>query len=145
MDTKSVRCVVNSISRFVHLVSCQMTNTMPAQKSFRKIASLLKLLKPVLDDIVDYKIPSDEALYKECEELDLAVNEAREFMEGWSSKMSKICSVSTISIHFVIPSIGVILEGKKLSLLILLYMALPSDNFFSLSFFMPIPKTLVTF
>ncbi|KAH7864029.1 hypothetical protein Vadar_024829 [Vaccinium darrowii] len=93
MDTKSVRCVVNSISRFVHLVSCQTTNTMPAQKSFRKIASLLKLLKPVLDDIVDYKIPSDEALYKECEELDLAVNEAREFMEGWSSKMSKICSV----------------------------------------------------
>lgn len=145
MDTKSVRCVVNSISRFVHLVSCQTTNTMPAQKSFRKIASLLKLLKPVLDDIVDYKIPSDEALYKECEELDLAVNEAREFMEGWSSKMSKICSVSTVSIHFVIPSIGVILEGKKLSLLILLYMALPSDNFFSLSFFMPIPKTLVTF
>ncbi|XP_058208169.1 U-box domain-containing protein 3 [Rhododendron vialii] len=93
MDTNSVRCVVNSISRFIHLVSCQIMNTMPAQKSFRKIASLLKLLKPVLDDVVDHKVPSDEALYQECEGLDLAVNEAREFMEGWSSKMSKIYSV----------------------------------------------------
>ncbi|KAE9463816.1 hypothetical protein C3L33_04253, partial [Rhododendron williamsianum] len=93
MDTNSVRCVVNSISRFIHLVSCQTMNTMPAQKSFRKIASLLKLLKPVLDYVVDHKVPSDEALYQECEELDLAVNEAREFMEGWSSKMSKIYSV----------------------------------------------------
>lgn len=114
MDTNSVRCVVNSISRFIHLVSCQTMNTMPAQKSFRKIASLMKLLKPVLDDVVDHKVPSDEALYQECEELDLAINEAREFMEGWSSKMSKIYSVSTFWIHFMIPSKGVSLEGNEL-------------------------------
>lgn len=114
MDTNSVRCVINSISRFIHLVSCQTMNTMPAQKSFRKIASLMKLLKPVLDDVVDHKVPSDEALYQECEELDLAINEAREFMEGWSSKMSKIYSVSTFWIHFMIPSKGASLEGNEL-------------------------------
>ncbi|XP_057509885.1 U-box domain-containing protein 3-like [Actinidia eriantha] len=93
MDTTSVRCVVNSISRFVHLVSCQTIKTVPTQKSCRNMASLLKLLKPVLDNVVDDKIPLDEGLYKECEELDIAVNEAREFVESWSSKMSKICSV----------------------------------------------------
>ncbi|XP_022727640.1 U-box domain-containing protein 3-like isoform X3 [Durio zibethinus] len=36
---------------------------------------------------------SDEILYKECEELDMLVNEAREFMESWCPKMSKIHSV----------------------------------------------------
>lgn len=55
---------------------------------------VLKHLKPVLDDVVDYKISSDEIVYKECEELDMVVNEAREFLESWCPKMSKICSVS---------------------------------------------------
>lgn len=55
---------------------------------------VLKRLKPVLDDVVDYKIPLDENLYTECEELDMRVNEAREFIEKWGPKMSKIRSVS---------------------------------------------------
>ncbi|XP_059660346.1 U-box domain-containing protein 3 [Cornus florida] len=93
MDAKSVRCLINSISRFIHLVSCQTLKSMPTQKSCRNMASLLKQLKPVLDNVVDYKLPSDEVLCKECEELDIAVNEAREFIENWCPKMSKICSV----------------------------------------------------
>ena len=101
MDTTSVRCVVNSISRFIHLVSCQTIKTVPTHKSYGNMVSLLKLLKPVLDDVVDDKIPSDDGLYKECEELDIIVNEAREFVESWSLKMSKICSVSTFWIHFI--------------------------------------------
>uniref|UniRef100_A0A5B7B465 RING-type E3 ubiquitin transferase n=1 Tax=Davidia involucrata TaxID=16924 RepID=A0A5B7B465_DAVIN len=93
MDTESVRCLINSISRFIHLISCQTLKTMPTEKSYKNMASFLKHLKPVLDDVVDYKIPSDEDLCKECQELDIAVKEAREFMESWSPKMSKIYSV----------------------------------------------------
>lgn len=93
MDTKSVRCLINSISRFIHLVSCQTPKPMPIQKDCRNMVGLLKLLKPVLDDVVNCKIPSDEILFKECEELDMAVNEAREFVENWCPKMSKIFSV----------------------------------------------------
>lgn len=96
MDTNAVRCLINSISRFIHLVSCQTLKLMPTQKNYRNIIGSLKLLKKVLDEVVDRKIPSDELLIKECEELDLSVNEAREFMENWSPKMSKICSVSII-------------------------------------------------
>lgn len=55
---------------------------------------VLKILKPLLDEVVDYKIPLDEILYKECEELDVSVNEAQELMENWCPKMSKIYSVS---------------------------------------------------
>lgn len=95
MDTNSIRCLINSISRLVHLVSCLALKTMPTKKDYRNIASSLKLLKLILDNIVDSEVSSDENLCKECEKLDVAVNEAREFIEKWSSKMSKICSVST--------------------------------------------------
>lgn len=57
------------------------------------MASCLKHLKPLLDNVLDSKIPTDDTVCKECEELDTAVNEAREFLEKWSSKMSKILCV----------------------------------------------------
>ncbi|XP_024024668.1 U-box domain-containing protein 3 isoform X1 [Morus notabilis] len=92
MDTP-VKCLTNSISRFIHLVSCQNVKPTTIQKDYRTVAAVLKLLKPVLDEVLDYEMLSDEILCKECEELDMAVNMAREFMEDWSPKMSKICSV----------------------------------------------------
>ncbi|KAJ1417466.1 Zinc finger, RING/FYVE/PHD-type [Sesbania bispinosa] len=57
------------------------------------MVGVLKRLKPVLDDVMDYKIPLDENLCKECEELDIRINEARDFIEKWGPKMSKIHSV----------------------------------------------------
>ncbi|RDX84122.1 U-box domain-containing protein 3, partial [Mucuna pruriens] len=92
-NTTSVECLVNSISRFIHLVSCQTVKPMPLEKNCNNMVSVLKRLKPVLDDIVDYKIPLDENLYVECEELDMRVDEAREFIEIWDPKMSKIHSL----------------------------------------------------
>jgi hypothetical protein len=58
------------------------------------MVGVLKRLKPVLDDVMDYKIPLHENLCKVCEELDIGVNEARDFIEKWGSNMSKIHSVS---------------------------------------------------
>ncbi|XP_022771280.1 U-box domain-containing protein 3-like isoform X2 [Durio zibethinus] len=89
MATTSVRCLINSISRFIHLVSCQTIKGVPIEKEYRKIVVVLKLLKPLLDDVVDCEIPSDEVLFKDCEELDMLVNEAREFLENWCPTMSK--------------------------------------------------------
>ncbi|TKY52745.1 U-box domain-containing protein 3 [Spatholobus suberectus] len=92
-DTTSVKCLINSISRFIHLVSCQTMKPMPFQKICNNMVGVLKRLKPVLDDVMDYKIPSDVNLCKKCEELDTRVNEARDFIEKWSPLMSKIHSV----------------------------------------------------
>ncbi|KAF5738950.1 U-box domain-containing protein 3-like isoform X1 [Tripterygium wilfordii] len=89
----SIQCLTNSISRFIHLVSCRKMKPMPIHKDYGNMVGALKILKPILDDIVNCKIPCDEVLYRNCEELDIVVNEAREFMEKWSSKMSKICGV----------------------------------------------------
>ncbi|OIT22297.1 PREDICTED: U-box domain-containing protein 3 [Nicotiana attenuata] len=90
MELTSVRCLINSISRFIHLVTCLTSKTMPGQKSYKNIATLLKLLKPVLDDIAQQKAPSDETISRQCEELDITINEARELLEEWSPKKSKI-------------------------------------------------------
>uniref|UniRef100_A0A2P2JYM7 RING-type E3 ubiquitin transferase n=1 Tax=Rhizophora mucronata TaxID=61149 RepID=A0A2P2JYM7_RHIMU len=93
MDTTSMRCLINSICRFIHLVSCQTGRPTLIQKDYKSMVVVLKHLKPVLDEVVDYQISSDEILCQECEKLDVAVNEGREFMENWCSKMSKIYSV----------------------------------------------------
>lgn len=93
MDMKGLRCLSNSISRFIHLVSCGSMNNMPGQKDYREIANSLKLLKPILDDVADAKEPLQEITCKEYEELDVFVNEAREFIESWCPNMSKICGV----------------------------------------------------
>ncbi|KAI4301088.1 hypothetical protein L6164_034404 [Bauhinia variegata] len=92
-DTTSVKCLINSISRFVLLVSCQRGKPIPVGKNYSNMVGVLKRLKPFLDDVVDYKIHSDEILCKGCEELDMVVNEAREFMEKWCPKTSKIHTV----------------------------------------------------
>nr|GLL30741.1 U-box domain-containing protein 3 [Ipomoea trifida] len=92
MDLTSVKCLINSISRFIHLVTCRISKTVPGQKDFEDTASMLKLLKPALDDVVDTRVPSDETVCRECEEMDTAINEAREFLENYSPKKSKILS-----------------------------------------------------
>ncbi|XP_051142134.1 U-box domain-containing protein 3 [Andrographis paniculata] len=93
MDSTTIRCLVNSISRFVLLVTSRVSNAMPVGKDYIDVGSLLKHLKPALDDVLDLNVPLDEPLLKECEELDTAVNDAREFLENWSPRMSKILSV----------------------------------------------------
>ena len=94
MGTASVQCLTNSISRFIHLVSCHTTKPLPLPKSCKDLVVVLKLLKLVLDDVISLKLSSDELDHRECELLDTAVNEAQEFLENWCPKTSKICSVS---------------------------------------------------
>ncbi|CAO2826605.1 unnamed protein product [Amaranthus hypochondriacus] len=93
METKYMRCLNNSISRFIHLMSCQTSKAMPTLNDFEIMATMLKYLKPVLDEIDDEKLALEETLWKECENLDIYINAAREFVERWSPKMSKLLSV----------------------------------------------------
>lgn len=95
MDLTLLRCLINSISRFILLVTCNTSKMMPAEEDFRDLASLLKHLKPLLDNAADQKANQDEVLTKKYEELDVVVNEAREVLEKWSPKMSKILFVSS--------------------------------------------------
>ncbi|KAJ4904669.1 U-box domain-containing protein 3 [Raphanus sativus] len=93
MDPVPVRCLLNSISRYLHLVACQTIRYKPIQTCVGNVVHLLKLVKPFLDDVVDCKVPPDDCLNSACEDLDSVVNQAREFLEDWSPKMSKLFGV----------------------------------------------------
>ncbi|KAK9067543.1 hypothetical protein SSX86_011654 [Deinandra increscens subsp. villosa] len=94
MDLEKVlKCVTNSFSRFIHLVTFGVPKNLPSQQDYKYVANSLKLFKRVLDNIDGSCIQSNELLCKEFEELDVAVNEAREFIENWSFHMSKIYGV----------------------------------------------------
>ncbi|KAK4795955.1 hypothetical protein SAY86_028281 [Trapa natans] len=93
MDTV-VSGLINSLSWFIHLVLCQTAIPVHLHLCYRNTVEVLKILKPVLDEVSELKEPlPDDILYRECEELDTAINEAGEVIEKWSPKMSKICSV----------------------------------------------------
>ncbi|GAA0155086.1 ubiquitin-protein ligase [Lithospermum erythrorhizon] len=104
MKLTSVSCLTNSISRFIHLATCCAAK-IPSQSVFKIMASCLKQLKPLLDNVLDNKIPTDDTVCNVCEELDMAVNEAREFLEKWSPKMSTIlCVLQSEQLLFTIQS-----------------------------------------
>ncbi|KAD6120071.1 hypothetical protein E3N88_11342 [Mikania micrantha] len=88
-----LKCLNNSLSRFIHLVTFGVPKNLPCQHDYKYVANSLKLFKRVLDNIDGSCIQSDEVLCKEFEELDVAVNEAREFIENWNSHISKIYAV----------------------------------------------------
>ncbi|KAI7730466.1 hypothetical protein M8C21_000936 [Ambrosia artemisiifolia] len=101
MDMEKVlKCLSNSFSRFIHLVTFGVPTSLPSQQDYKYVANSLKLFKRVLDNIDESCINSDEVLCKEFEELDVAVNEAREFIENWNVHMSKIYGVVQ-SRHFI--------------------------------------------
>ncbi|KAI3984817.1 hypothetical protein MKX01_039434 [Papaver californicum] len=93
MEKNSLRCLINTISRFSLLVACHTMESAIIERDYVNMVGLLKLLKSVLDEIVDSSVPLDANLVKEPEELDVIVNEAREFLEKWCLKMSKAVSV----------------------------------------------------
>lgn len=95
MDKNVIGGLINSISRLIHMVACQTLKSSDLN-GITYIVRVLKLLKSALGEILDTKIPSDEQLTSVLEELDVAVNKSREFMEKRSHKMSKIYSVLQI-------------------------------------------------
>ncbi|XP_076928070.1 U-box domain-containing protein 3-like [Bidens hawaiensis] len=94
MDIEKVlKCLTNSFSRFIHLVTFGAPMNLPSQQDYKYVANSLKLFKQALDNIDHSCMRADEVLCKELEELDVVVNEAREFIENWNFHMSKIYGV----------------------------------------------------
>ncbi|KAL3526846.1 hypothetical protein ACH5RR_011502 [Cinchona calisaya] len=90
MEIKLLKVLVDSISSFFHLSACENINSQPFQKYYQKIEELLKLIKPVLDVIIDAEIASDEKLQKAFTGLGQAVEELKELFENWQPLMSKV-------------------------------------------------------
>lgn len=101
MGVSLLKVLLRHISSFLQLSSSDYINLQPTLKYYRKIEGVLKLLKPILDAVVDSDIASDEELTKAFEELDHSVDELRVLFENWqplSSKVYFVSSTSTLSL-----------------------------------------------
>ncbi|CAL0334742.1 unnamed protein product [Lupinus luteus] len=82
--------LVSGISSFLHLSFSGKKNLEPVTKYYQKAEEILKLVKPIIDVIVNSELASDEVLCKLFEELGHAVDELREHIENWHLLSRKV-------------------------------------------------------
>ena len=97
MEISLLKALLNNISSFLHLLSIDNLSSDLVQKHHQKAEEILKLLKPILDAIVDSEIASDEVLTKAFDELGQSVDELRDLFENWQPLASKVYFVSSKS------------------------------------------------
>ncbi|XP_031500423.1 U-box domain-containing protein 4 isoform X2 [Nymphaea colorata] len=98
MEKSMIRDLLNSMSHFHHIFSVDKGKTGSAQMYYQSIADLLMLLMPMLNDIIDSEVPSNEQLSRRLEELDTFVDDAKKFLEGWHPLMSKTYNLLQIEV-----------------------------------------------
>ena len=94
MEISLLKALLSNISSFLSLSSFENINSEPVQKYYQRAEEILKLLKPILNAIVDSEITSDEVLTKAFEGLGLSIEELREQFESWQPLLSKVYFVS---------------------------------------------------
>ncbi|KAA0045785.1 U-box domain-containing protein 4 [Cucumis melo var. makuwa] len=108
MGVSLLKVLLRHISSFLQLSSSDYINLQPTLKYYHKIEGALKLLRPILDAVVDSDIASDEELTQAFEELDHSVDELRVLFENWQPLSSKV--------YFVLQSETLISKIGKFSL-----------------------------
>ncbi|KAI3948437.1 hypothetical protein MKW98_019187 [Papaver atlanticum] len=96
MEISLLKDLLNNLSQFNNLSSSDNIKSEPVQKYYRKINEIVKLLKPILDLIVDSQIASDEQLNNALKMLDELINESRELFDSWHPMTSKVYFVNQI-------------------------------------------------
>ncbi|CAN1191220.1 U-box domain-containing protein 4 [Linum perenne] len=90
MEISLLKVLLNNISSFSHLSSFENVNSGLVQKYFQKTEELLKLLRPILDSVVDCEIASSEVLDKDFKDLSQSIDELRELFETCQPLSSKV-------------------------------------------------------
>ena len=84
------RALLQNISSFLCLSSRDGFDSEPVRKSYLKIEEILKLLKPILDAIMDTEVASDDLFNKVLEELGLFIDESQDLLESWHPLSSRV-------------------------------------------------------
>ncbi|KAJ0039792.1 hypothetical protein Pint_27954 [Pistacia integerrima] len=102
MEISLLKVLLKNISSFLHLSSFDNINLDPVQKYYQRAEEIFKLLKPILDAIIDSEIASDEVLNKAFEEFGQSIDELRELFESWQPLLSKVYFVAVVANNFKI-------------------------------------------
>lgn len=90
MEISLLESLLNSFSHFFQLSSCENIECEPVQRYHQKVEEILKLLKEILDLIIDAEIASNEMLQKPFAGLSGSVGDLKVIIEIWQPLMSKI-------------------------------------------------------
>ncbi|KAL3844444.1 hypothetical protein ACJIZ3_001847 [Penstemon smallii] len=90
MEISLLKSLLNSITSLFQLSSCEIIECELVQKYYQRVEDLLKLLKPILDAIIDAETASDEMLQKTFAGLGQSVEDLKEIFENWQPLMSNI-------------------------------------------------------
>ncbi|KAL8521339.1 hypothetical protein ACS0TY_011752 [Phlomoides rotata] len=96
MEISLLNSLLNSITRFLQLSSCESITSEPVQKYYPRVEEILKILKPILDAIIDVEVISDEILQRASAGILQSVDELSEMCENWQPLMSKLYFVLQI-------------------------------------------------
>lgn len=116
MEISLLKELLNNITLSFHLSSCDKTDYIPVQKFFQRIEDMLKLLKPVLEAIVDSEVTSNELFIKAFEELGRSVDDLRELFENMhplKSKVYFVCLFRTYICCDIFISYFITISAKK--------------------------------
>ncbi|XP_059280550.1 U-box domain-containing protein 4-like isoform X1 [Lycium ferocissimum] len=90
MEISVLKVLLNKISCFSHLSSSDHLSGELVRRYYCKIEDILKLVKPILDSIVDVEAASGELLLEAFAALAQRVDELRELFETWEPLCSKV-------------------------------------------------------
>lgn len=96
MEISLLNSLLNSITCFLELSSCESITKEPVQKYYPRVEEILKILEPILDAIIDAEVVSDEMLQKAFAGILQSVDELREMCENWQPLMSKLYFVCIV-------------------------------------------------
>ncbi|XP_024968402.1 U-box domain-containing protein 4-like isoform X1 [Cynara cardunculus var. scolymus] len=100
MEISPLKVLLKNISSFLHM-SCRDNECCEiVEKYYIKIEEVLKLIKPVLESIIDAAVASDESLQKKSAGISQSVDELRELFEDCHPLMSKLYFVLKVESLF---------------------------------------------
>lgn len=94
MEISLLKALLSNISSFSKLSSFDNISSEPVLKYYSRAEEILKLLKPILDAIVNSEVACDLMLNKSFEELDQSIDEMRDLFQNWQPLLSRIYFVS---------------------------------------------------
>lgn len=100
MEISLLKALLKNISSFFNLPCHENRNSEIVGKYYQKIEDILKLIKPVLESILDAEVASDESLQKDFTALNQTIDELRELLEDCHPLMSKVNFVMQVESLF---------------------------------------------
>lgn len=90
MEVPSLKTLLNNMSSFFRFISYDNFDCEPLRKNYTKIEEIFKLLKSMLDAIIDSDMVSDDLLKNAFGQLAQSVDESRDLFENWHSLASRV-------------------------------------------------------